>query len=83
MDQKKRIIYTVLALIFWVPPLLLKEHFSMFGELQKIIPLIMQGIGIIFILMVIKYSRCKECGKIQSGWNVKSCSKCGVNLENT
>ena len=83
MDQKKRIIYTALALIFWVPPLLLKEHFTMFGELQNIIPLIMKGIGIIFIVMVVKNSRCHECGKIQSGWNVKSCSKCGESFENT
>jgi len=83
MNQKNRIIYTVLALIFWVPPLLLKEHFTAFGEFQKIIPLVMQGIGLVFIFMVVKHSRCNECGKIQNGWNLKKCSKCGVSFENT
>ena len=86
LQQKKKVIHSILGLAFWIPALAIK----MFDLSLSLIPmrmdfftLILQGIGLIFIIFAYIYSLCPKCKSLAgAGWSISECRKCGQKLGN-
>jgi len=84
IQRKKKIIHTILGLAFWIPALavsVLDLTFSFIPMRMDYFTLVLQGIGLIFILFAYMYSFCPKCESLAgSGWNISECRKCGERL---
>jgi len=80
--KQKRIICTVIFMIFWLPALAIQLYFDqtyLLGIRSDIVTLALQAVGLIFIFLGFKYSKCPSCNKnAGNGWKVIECNKCGV-----
>ncbi|MCJ8301520.1 hypothetical protein [Shewanella sp.] len=87
-QKKNRVKYTVWALIFFLPALLIKYYKESIADMfalsasfsiyLQVFALLLQTVGLVLIFFTYKNSKCPSCTKIAgSGWNVKECKSCG------
>ena len=83
-QKKKRIIYTSMCSLFFLPALALMvfgQGAYVMGVPANKISMVMQVIGVAFLFLSQMYTKCPSCKKIPgNGWHVKSCKKCGETL---
>ncbi|QFU22694.1 hypothetical protein FM038_011360 [Shewanella eurypsychrophilus] len=90
-QKKNRVKYTVLALILWVPALLIQYYkepiadmfaqSSLFSIYLQLFALLLQAVGMVFIFLTHKNSKCPACTKLAgSGWKIEECKSCGQKL---
>jgi hypothetical protein len=84
VQSKKRIINTVLALMFWIPALAISYYdltFSFIPMRMDYFDLILKALGLVFIVLAYRNSLCPKCDSIAgNGWAVDECKSCGVKL---
>ena len=75
-------------MVFMLPALAIQLYFEpayLLGIRADIVTLALQSIGLIFVFIGLKYSKCPSynqnagnAGNAGNGWSVVECSKCGV-----
>jgi hypothetical protein len=84
IQHKKRIMYSLIAMAFWIPALIINYYdltFSILPLRTDYFALIIQSIGLVFIFLAYYQSFCPSCNKLAgSGWKIDKCKKCGVKL---
>ena len=80
--KQKRIICAVIFMVFMLPALAIQLYFEpayLLGVRADIVTLALQSIGLIFVFLGLKYSKCPSCNQnAGNGWSVVECNKCGV-----
>lgn len=82
-NDTKRLIYTYATLTFWITSLILRQYkddIPYIGELNtEFIALGMQLVGLVTLIITMRYSKCPSCAKLAGGGilNLKKCKACG------
>lgn len=84
-QNKKRIIYTLIILLFWIPAIALRylgDDLYVFHIRADIIATALQVISLPFVFLCVKNIKCPACKKnAGGGWNIKACKNCGEKLK--
>ncbi|RYG17137.1 MAG: hypothetical protein EOO07_11740 [Chitinophagaceae bacterium] len=84
-NKKKRIIFTAILLVFWVPALAIRffSHDMYILHMRAdMVATVLQIVGLPFIFLSMKYLKCPACKEnAGSGWDIKKCKNCGELLK--
>jgi len=84
VQRKKRIVYSLIAIVFLIPVLLINYYNLVFLFLpirSDYLALILQSLSLIFVGLAYFQSFCPSCNKLAgSGWTINECKKCDTKL---